>query len=149
MDVPSTVAAMSSTSVAPTAARLAPRTRLFASLSSVISWKLLLFGIFLMPPCMTPMFYPSSMPSCTIVSLAQFTPRWSGTDPEKQERTGKNGLRFLLHRFENNDCIFFQNASTKVSFEGEHEPTTRSKGCQILRFFEPVHLAKHVIKSLE
>ena len=42
------------------------------------------------------MSFPSCTLSCTIVSHALFTPKWSGTDPEKPERTGNTPLKYFL-----------------------------------------------------
>ena len=89
MDAPSTAVVMSSTFVAPTVPRPAPRIRLSESSLFVTSSK---------PPpsetSPTPLSTPSmsslsSMPSCTTVYHAPFTPKWLGTDPEMLVRIGK------------------------------------------------------------
>jgi len=89
MDAPSTAVVMSSTFVAPTVPRPAPRIRLSENSLFVTSSK---------PPpsetSPTPLSTPSmsslsSMPSCTTVYHAPFTPKWLGTDPEMLVRIGK------------------------------------------------------------
>ena len=89
MDAPSTAVVMSSTFVAPTVPRPAPRIRLSENSLFVTSSK---------PPpsetSPTPLSTPSMsslsfMPSCTTVYHAPFTPKWLGTDPEMLVRIGK------------------------------------------------------------
>ena len=89
MDAPSTAVVMSSTFVAPTVPRPAPRIRLSENSLFVTSSK---------PPpsetSPTPLSTPSmsslsSMPSCTTVYHAPFTAKWLGTDPEMLVRIGK------------------------------------------------------------
>ena len=89
MDVPSMAVDMSSISVVRTAARLAPRTKPSESLWFATSWRLPLSEIFLTLLCTLNMYFQSYMPSCTTVCRAPFTPKWSGTDPARPERTGK------------------------------------------------------------
>ena len=80
---------MSSISVVLTAARLAPRIKPSESLWFATSWRLPLSEIFLTLLCTLNMYFQSYMPSCTTVCRAPFTPKWSGTDPARPERTGK------------------------------------------------------------
>ena len=103
MDAPSTAVVMSSTFVALTVPRPAPRIRLSENSLFVTSSK---------PPpsetSPTPLSTPSmsslsSMPSCTTVYHAPFTPKWLGTDPEMLVRIGKlsqggNFTIFLSYR---------------------------------------------------
>ena len=89
MDVPNMAVDMSSISVVRTAARLAPRTKPSESLWFATSWRLPLSEIFLTLLCTPNMYFQSCMPSCTTACHAPFTPKWSGTDPARPERTGK------------------------------------------------------------
>ena len=134
MDVPNTVVAMSSTSGALIAPRLVPKTKLFANSSSVILWKLLPWEISPTPLYIRLMCCPSCTPSCTTASLVLFTPKWSVIGLAKPARTGKLEIHWVFKTKSWNVFVQFQDSSTKVSFEGCHEPTTGSKSSSHLRW---------------
>ena len=95
MDAPSMAVATSSTFVAPTAAKPAPRIRLSASSLSGTSWKPQPSGTSPKLQFTRCMFSQSCTLNCTTVCRAPFTPKSSGTGAEKPERTGKK----ILSRF--------------------------------------------------
>ena len=134
MDVPNTAVATSSTSDVPTAPRLVPRTKPFANSSSVILWKRLPLETSLTHPYTPLTCCPSSMLSYTIVSHVLFTPKWSVTGLVKLVRTGKREtFEISQAKYDILMCIHLQDPSSKVSFEGCHEPTERTTSSSHLR----------------
>ena len=134
MDVPNTAVATLSTSDVPIAPRLVPRTRLFANSSSAILWKLLPLETSPMHPYTPLMCCPSSTLSYTIASHVLFTPKWSVTGLVKLVRTGKREtFEMSQAKYDILMCIHLQDPSSKVSFEGCHEPTERTTSSSHLR----------------